>query len=744
MKNRVTSRANWRTHVTHNPSLWLLTGALLCTLLAMLWLGWSRAGAQSAPHAPREATAQAAFAAALTPGTVATMDSPVFTYTDSWTVDSAGADPHEPRNPAAQPAGVVMFEYTGAALALDLAVGDYWGYLFVTVDGQPANLLPSMAGNVDSLGNSAGYKPLYAPDVAPDVEAGPQSETNTLSPTAPRWIEVDRRAAGRHSARVEVWRSWGQTPIRAVGIDALPPAARPVWPAGLLSIAAFWLALAGLGRRVNLRQLVRFRPAALGRLSTDPRVVGAARPLAIVGAAAVATGAAFNVWWLTLAGLAMLSLAALVEPVLWLAALLAGLPFYYAFTLPVLPSRQVSLIDVGVFGGALLFGLHWLMTLAPPDDGRAGGQKRPDWTRAVILWLPMALASWAWVSTLAADRLDVAHDEWRTVFLAGAIFALLLTTQLRAPAQRQARVMLLVGAWLLGATVVAAAGLWQFATGNMTIAAEGVQRIRGFYDSPNNLALYLDRTLPVALALALFGTNRSWRIIAFGAAAIMGAALLLTFSKGALFLAAPTMLVILWWGGRRLLRAQGRPATVLWVMAGLAGVALLALLPFLGTDRFQRLLDLRQGTGFLRLQLWRSAWQMALDHPVLGVGPDNFLYAYRSGYLLPTAWQEPNLNHPHNWLLDWWTRLGLPGLVLGVSFWSGGVALIRRRLAVVTHTADAQEAALLLGLLAASAAALVHGLIDVSYALPDLMLVWMLLFGLAAGRGSRASDSLAP
>ena len=93
---------------------------------------------------------------------------------------------------------------------------------------------------------------------------------------------------------------------------------------------------------------------------------------------------------------------------------------------------------------------------------------------------------------------------------------------------------------------------------------------------------------------------------------------------------------------------------------------LLMLIPFLGTERFQRLFDFRQGTSFLRLQLWRGSLQMALDHPWLGVGPDNFLYAYRSTYLLPAAWEEPSLNHPHNWILDWWTRLGLPGLALGL------------------------------------------------------------------------------
>jgi hypothetical protein len=46
---------------------------------------------------------------------------------------------------------------------------------------------------------------------------------------------------------------------------------------------------------------------------------------------------------------------------------------------------------------------------------------------------------------------------------------------------------------------------------------------------------------------------------------------------------------------------------------------------------------------------------------------------------------------------------------------------------------DTRVAALALGALAAAAAGLAHGLIDVSYALPELMLVWVLLFHLEAG-----------
>ena len=48
---------------------------------------------------------------------------------------------------------------------------------------------------------------------------------------------------------------------------------------------------------------------------------------------------------------------------------------------------------------------------------------------------------------------------------------------------------------------------------------------------------------------------------------------------------------------------------------------------------------------------------MARDNWLFGVGPDNFLTHYRA-YMLPEAWREPNISHPHNLLLDAWVSLG--------------------------------------------------------------------------------------
>jgi len=70
------------------------------------------------------------------------MDSPALVYEKGWRITASGADPTEPDAPWQEPAGVLRFTYTGAELALLLAPGDYWGYLYITVDGQPANDLP--------------------------------------------------------------------------------------------------------------------------------------------------------------------------------------------------------------------------------------------------------------------------------------------------------------------------------------------------------------------------------------------------------------------------------------------------------------------------------------------------------------------------------------------------------------------------------------------------------------------------
>ncbi len=679
--------------------------ATLSSISGIIWLFLA------SPVTPLSSSIQPVALERLGSGQVAAMNSPIFAYSPGWRIDATGADPAEPTAPWIEPSGVVTFAYTGAELALRLAVGDYWGYLYVTVDGQPANLLPMLAGNDNSQGQSAGYRTFYAP------------EKQGASGTSEEWVRVHQAGDGEtpHVARVEVWRSWGRKPLRAVAVDALPALPFARWPGILLLLIGGWCAVITTYRAVPALQTgpvipVRFS-LALNRLIRPAWAQAMAMAGAVSGILLIAGAVVVDQWLMTLLGLALLAWAALQRPALWCAALLFALPFYYAFPLPILPHRSLNLIDVGLLGAFVLFAFDWACLPQPHIPYPVSRIPYP-----VFL---LALTSWALLATFAADQFSVALREWRTVFLAAAFFALLLTWLRHRSVDAAGDHWLLLGAWVAGGTTVALVALWQYTSGQMVITAEGVWRVRAFYGSPNNLALYLERTLAMSLALALFTRSRRAQLGWGGVAALQAVALLLTFSKGGLLLGLPAIFATLWCGGWVLLAQRGESRRPLWWIAGTGVLALLALMPFLGTERFQRLLDFQQGTGFLRLQLWQSAWQMALDHPLLGVGPDNFLYAFRSQYILPTAWQEPNLNHPHNWILDWWTRLGLPGLALALIFFGRMIGWLWQGL---RRTADP---VLCLGLLAAIVGALTHGLIDASYALPDLMLVWVLLAHLA-------------
>ena len=533
--------------------------------------------------------------------------------------------------------------------------------------------------------------------------------------------------------------------MRGVAIDGFRAISK--WPGILAALGALLIALYfGCIQKesaVGGLTLLRILDGCCASLSTGWRGTGSAlqapsrgeashrRSLAntlfIFAISLVGVAIVLDIWWLALVGTVLAGISSLMKPIFWLAALFFALPFDFAFAVPLFPDRAIGIIEFVLLGALLSTVANRLLWLSEAvRHTESTSCKRNQCTITTIV---MILCGWALLAAIAAPYRAVALREWRSIFMTALILFLLLSLLNRSASRRQENQRLLFGSWLVGATVVALVAIGQFAFGTMTISAEGVDRVRAFYASPNNLALYLERTFMVAAALALFAPNRRTRIPAIVAVVVQGLALILTFSKGALFVGVPAGLGVLLIGGLWMLGRQARSTRVLWGLAAPAGVGMLLLIPFLNTPRFQQLLDITQGTGYLRLQLWRSAWQMALDHWALGVGPDNFLYIYRSEYILPTAWQEPNLNHPHNALLDWWTRLGLPGLLLGVAFWWRGLSDLVRTL--VHRVEEPGRAARLLGVTAAAVAALAHGLVDVSYALPDLMLVWVLLFDAA-------------
>ena len=142
---------------------------------------------------------------------------------------------------------------------------------------------------------------------------------------------------------------------------------------------------------------------------------------------------------------------------------------------------------------------------------------------------------------------------------------------------------------------------------------------------------------------------------------------------------------------------------------------LLAAIVTTGGDHLARLLRPSDAATAARPLLWDSAWRMIADNPVLGVGPDNFLYHYPD-YIRPEAWAEPNISHAHNIALDTWLTLGIPGLVVLV----GVLAAYALTWRVALRRATGGSRAFVFGLGGAMLATLVHGIVDSSLSPPEL------------------------
>lgn len=378
------------------------------------------------------------------------------------------------------------------------------------------------------------------------------------------------------------------------------------------------------------------------------------------------------------------------------------------------------------------------------------------------------------LGVLVARRPPEALRELRWEVVEPLVYLVLLLAQGNAPALwRRSVAAFLSSAVLLAGLAALQIAIWHvtfapLAAGNALVPLapdpDGTLRATGLvYGSGNSLGAYLERALPLAGVFALLprrqtGVSPRVRWLCGGLCLAYVLALVWSQSRGAWVgaaVAAVTVGAALLWRtplAHRLVSLRGA-----WLAGMTAGVvAVLALLGALwGRMLLGAALAGHNGSGEMRGLLWLSAWHMLRDHPVLGVGLDQFLYYYSPLYTAhpywitvlnghPTiAWREPDLAHPHNLVLDLWLSVGVLGLA---AFASVLIAFFRRcaRLWLDAGAAGATVAvsgwaSLALGAGAAMLAGLVHGMVDSAYFEPDLALVfwWLVALVLLASTQAR-------
>ena len=421
----------------------------------------------------------------------------------------------------------------------------------------------------------------------------------------------------------------------------------------------------------------------------------------------------------------------------WRAAGLAAAGLLLTFAAP---QHRIDLLLIGV--ACLLIGVVW----SPMSGPLLVGATLPFFFFGRPLAGPLAVTPpgltlmVSWVAAVARHRQlqlrwpRTAYDAPLALFMIAALLSLLITEypllsvrELRAVIFEPILFFWLLhavpgsAAWavrgfLVGATVTAVAAIAQGPLGVGGTPTEGVLRAQAWYPSANHLALMLGRAWPFLVAGGLAGTAWLWL-----PAALVGLALVLTFSTGGwLGGLAGALVVVAALSHRRLALRAGAAAILALVVV--SGLAIGGVLP-------ERLNPLRQTGGF-RLDLWLSSLDMLRDHPLLGIGLDNFAYLYQQVYLRQGAAAEPNLSHPHDWLLQFWLDLGLLGLVsFGWLVWRFARAARRSLL-----LREAHDRWLVAGALGAMVDLLVHGLIDNSYFLVDLAFVFWLTLALVERR----------
>ncbi len=623
---------------------------------------------------------------------------PWATYEGGWRVGPVGADAGRSTALTTGTAGGrAIFRFDGTAVALTVRRGPYRAFLYVTVDGTPANRLPR-----DDTGRA--YVVLYDSEpavvtvpLAIGLSPGPHTVEVVAEGGQGQWALVDWRVGAEPVRDGYGWKVAGLAVAGLVLVALLVYDAQRVEWAALRRMILGWPEWAQVALIIALICLLwATAGVSWGRdLSSSLRVGEGFSSWFVVSLLMLPVLAALFALRLDLG----LSLVAFAAPFY----LHPGDMFYRALSLP-----EVLVILCGVG-----------MVVRRGRRQKAGEGKRI--ARRGIAFTPIdrsvvLLGVAAVVAGLAAADFGVALFELRSVFLFPALYYGLLRL---AHLDDRARWRIVDG-FALGSVGVALIGLAQYALGhNVAVAEGGLPRLQSVYYSPNNVGLYLGRVWPLLVAVVLWGRRGRRRALYGLALATVTLALALSFSRGALLLGLPAALLVMGW------QAGGRYR---WGALVLIAAGALALIPLLRMPRFASMFDLQQGSTFFRLELWRSSLALICEHPWFGVGPGNFLAAYRTRYILPSAWEEFNMEHPHNVYLDHWTRLGLLGLLAGgavqVAFLKSQISNLKSRIS------KTGAASISFGLAGSMAALLAHGLVDNTLFFPDLALAFFLTLAL--------------
>jgi len=146
-------------------------------------------------------------------------------------------------------------------------------------------------------------------------------------------------------------------------------------------------------------------------------------------------------------------------------------------------------------------------------------------------------------------------------------------------------------------------------------------------------------------------------------------------------------------------------------------------------------LDLTSTSLEIRISQWKETLAYLADNTITGSGLANYQDALRPYH------QQDFIEiflYPHNIILNFWTELGLLGLVSIIWLLASMMRYLRESLLRPKLNNDLRH--MLWAVIAAWVALIVHGFVDVPYFKNDLSVLFMILVGLALVLGNLAAN----
>ncbi len=327
-----------------------------------------------------------------------------------------------------------------------------------------------------------------------------------------------------------------------------------------------------------------------------------------------------------------------------------------------------------------------------------------------FFFLALFLSAWAGLSF--PRSIVFISKQW--VFLAPFFFALRLKD-----ANFRRKIFIVFG---VSAGLVALYAILQHFTGWHWLLSQPLEPLGHRFRSTGFFSVLLVSSLYFVLTGMVF-LNLGWpqRKTAFGklfltAAALSYVAVLFNAGRAGIlaFGAGLTLFLILNFSRQKLYALGG------WLALTL-GAYVISPAIFTRFEQFKGY-EFEQAAENRRLAVWQRSYEIFQDHPVFGVGPDNFKTAYAEK--IKGSWAKP-LGHAHNDFLNVLVYAGLFGLAAFIFFWKQLAIRLWRG-----FKENRASATLLMGL-CILAAYLVYAQFESSLVYREIRMVLFLLLGAA-------------